>query len=232
MIENSAADREQFRVQFDISGLLITENFLDRDVEMKEIEQILIPPRASNRKTHILYGLGGIGKTQLAIAFARKHRGVYSAIVWVNGNSQDTVLRSLAAFAKQSKIDCGAKPAIGADHHGKNVEKDAQAALQWLAREKTSQWLIIFDNVDRYYHPDVEDPDAYDLKSYLPIADHGFILITTRLLSLGEMGTSMEITRLSPEQAVNVLSDCSGLPSSAAGKLRYSHYAYSYICVD
>ena len=218
-------------MQFDISGLLVTGNFVDRDVQMRAIEQTLIPARASNRKTHILYGLGGIGKTQLAIAFARKHRGVYSAIVWVNANSQDTVLQSLAAFAKQSKIDCGAKPAIGADHHGKDVKKDAQAVLQWLAREKNRQWLMIFDNVDRYYHPDVEDPDAYDLKFYLPRADHGFVLITTRLLSLGEMGKSTEVTRLSPEQAINVLSDCSGLPSSAAGKLQYSKYASAYICV-
>ncbi|MCJ1424696.1 hypothetical protein MMC29_002584, partial [Sticta canariensis] len=212
---NSAADSEQFRVHFDISGPPVAGNFVDRDVQMREIEQTLIPARASNRKTHILYGLCGIGKTQLAIAFSRKHHGVYSAIVWVNANSHDMVLQSIAAFAKQLKIDCGVKPAIGADHHGKDIKKDAQAALQWLARENNRQWLMIFDDVDRCFHPDVKDPDAYDLKFYLPRADHGLILITTRLLSLGEMGKSMEVTRLGPEQSINVLSDCSGLQSSA-----------------
>jgi DNA transposition AAA+ family ATPase len=72
---------------------------------MEEMERNLLPPKAqSGRKIHILYGLGGIGKTQLAIAYVRKHSHTYSAIVWVNGNSTDTMLQSLAGFARRAGV--------------------------------------------------------------------------------------------------------------------------------
>ena len=188
---------------------------------MKEIELSLIPGEAANRKVHVLYGLGGIGKTQLAIAYARKYQEKYSAIVWVNGSNQDTVLQSLAGFAVNSEIVCGAKLSIKADHQGFDMKNDAQAGLQWLARKENRLWLMIFDNVDQDYQTDQdaeEDPNAYDLASYFPRADHGSILVTTRLSSLGDMGSSTEVTRLNQEQAINILSNSSRLPPSAVGK--------------
>ena len=188
-----------------------------------------MPGEAANRKIHVLHGLGGIGKTQLAIAYAQKYKNDYSAIVWVNGNSQDTVLQSLALFAKQFNTISGVELPIKADRHRDDLKEDAQAALRWLALKGNCRWLMIFDNVDRDYYLNTEDLDAYDLVSYFPRADHGFILITTRLPSLGDMGTSTEVTRLSLEQAVEVLSsNCSRLLSSAAGKLSYGHYKCFY----
>ena len=128
-------------------------------------------------------------------------------------------------FAKNSKIVCGAKPSIEADHHGSDMKNDAQAGLLWLARKGNRQWLMIFDNVDQDYQTDqsAEDPDAYDLASYFPHADHGSILVTTRLSSLGEIGKSTEVTRLNQEQAINILSNSSRLPPSAVGKLHDRH---------
>ncbi|MCJ1429508.1 hypothetical protein MMC29_007423, partial [Sticta canariensis] len=218
--EKSAADPDQsFQVPFDISRLPVTGLFVDRDQQVKEIELSLIPGEAVSRKVHVLYGLGGIGKTQLAIAYAREYQEKYSAIVWVNGSNQDTVLQSLAVFAKNSEIVCEAEPSIEADHHGSDMKKDAQAGLQWLARKENRRWLMIFDNVDQDYQTDqgAEDPDAYDLTSYFPRADHGSILVTTRLSSLGDMGKSTEVTRLNQEQAINILSNSSRLPPSAVG---------------
>lgn len=194
---------------------------MERDAQIKEIEHTLMPGEVVNRKIHVLYGLGGIGKTQLAIAYARRYQETYSAIIWVNGNSKDTVLQSLAGFAKHSKLVPGAEPAtmMGADHHGQDVETNAQAALRWLALKKNCRWLMIFDNVDRDYHPDVEDPEAYDLETYFPHADHGFILVTSRLSSLGDIGKSTKVVQLNPEQAVEILSNNSRLPPSTIGKL-------------
>jgi hypothetical protein len=74
-------------------GLLVTSHFVDREIEMEEMEEHLLVTKAQNRrKIHIFYSLGGIGKTQLAIAYARKHQHIYTAIVWVNDYSRDIVL--------------------------------------------------------------------------------------------------------------------------------------------
>lgn len=231
MTENRAgADHDQYEIQFDISDLPITGHFVDRDVQMKEIEHTLMPDEAANRKIHVLHGLGGIGKTQLAIAYAQKYKNDYSAIVWVNGSSQDTVLQSLAVFAKKFNTISGVELLIEADRHRDDLKKDAQAALHWLALKGNRRWLMIFDNVDRDYHLNAEDLDAYDLVSCFPRVDHGCILITTRLPSLGDMGNSTEVTRLCREQAVEVLSsNCSRLLSSAAGKLSYGHHTCFYL---
>lgn len=236
LTENSTADPDQlFQVQFDINRIPITGHFVDRDKEMKEIELSMIPGEAANRKVHVLYGLGGIGKTQLAIAYARKYQEKYSAIVWVNGSNQDTVLQTLAAFFQDSKIGCGAEPSIEADHHGSNMKNNAQAALQWLARKGNRQWLMIFDNVDQDYEAShgAEDSDAYNLSLYFPCADHGSILVTTRLPSLGDIGESTEVTRLGQEQAINILSNNSRLPLFAVGKLhdRRCTSLYAYLLI-
>ena len=54
------------------------QNFVAREKELEEIHAALTGN--SRRRTVILYGLGGIGKTQLAIVYARRHKDSYSAI--------------------------------------------------------------------------------------------------------------------------------------------------------
>ena len=64
----------------------------------------LLSNAQDRRRIHVLHGLGGIGKTQLAIAYARKHQQRYTAILWLNGNSWDTLVHSFAVFAKYAEI--------------------------------------------------------------------------------------------------------------------------------
>lgn len=183
---------------------------------MTEIEQNLLPMSASNRrKIHILHGLGGIGKTQLALAYARKYQETYSAILWLNGNSKDTLLQSLAAFGKHVPTSRSLELLVGGTSHAPDVEAEARAVLRWLALKGNRQWLVVIDNVDREYQPDNKDPQAYDVSSFFPFADHGSLLITTRLPSLREVGTSTEVGRLTLEQALELLCSRSGLLRSS-----------------
>ena len=185
---------------------------------MKQIEHSLLPfTSQGGRKIHVLYGLGGIGKTQLAIAYCRKHQAIYSAILWLNANSQDTLLQSLAAFATYAQID-GLQGSTGrTTGHGQETAEKANAVRRWLALEGNRRWLVIFDNVDRDYHTDVEDPQAYDIESFLPAADQGSILITTRLPHLGALGTATKVGRVGSEQALRILMNSSLQPQSTPG---------------
>ena len=168
---------------------------------------------------HVLYGLGGIGKTQLAIAHARKHQNTYSAIVWVNGNSRDTVLQSLARFAQHTGISGAVNPPSSTAPQAPDMEAEAHAVLRWLGRDRNRRWLMIFDNVDRDIRSGEEDPLAFEVTSFLPPADHGSVLITTRLPSLGEMGQSTEVGSLKLNQALELLSHRSGLHRSSHGRI-------------
>ena len=65
-------------------------------------------------------------------------------------------------------------------------------------------WILIYDNVDKEYQSQLP-LDAYDVRSYFPQADHGSILITTRLLNLGQLGTQLIVGRLDEQQAAAIL---------------------------
>lgn len=180
-------------------------------------ECLCLNQERKKRKIYILCGLGGIGKTQLAVAFAREHQETFSAILWLNGNSNDTLIQSLAAFGRRAGIVLAPEPTSTAKQRAQDEEAEAHAVLRWLALEKNHGWLAIFDNVDRDYPSRNGDHQAYDIMSFLPTADHGSILITTRLASLGEVGVSKKVQRLNLGQALELLSDRSGLPSSTQG---------------
>jgi GTPase SAR1 family protein len=57
--------------------------------------------KSNNRACVVLYGLGGIGKTQLAIEYIRRHKEKYTAIFWLNANSQDSLKLSFRDVARQ-----------------------------------------------------------------------------------------------------------------------------------
>lgn len=196
---------------------------------MKEMEQSLLPSNADKgRKIYILHGLGGIEKTQLAIAYARKYQETYSAVLWLNGNSRDTLVQSLGAFGKHAGIVRTLEPTTSASQRSQDEEAEAQAVLRWLSLGKNHRWLVIFDNVDPEYPSNTEDQQAYDITSFLPSADHGSILITTRLASLGELGKSKEVQRLNRVQALELFCHRSNLPQSTKGAIGLHHQFSSF----
>ncbi|KAL9019552.1 MAG: hypothetical protein Q9185_003172 [Variospora sp. 1 TL-2023] len=214
LISTRNQEGNNFHVQFQLTGLPVAGHFVARDAEMEKMEEHLLPTKAPDeRKICILHGLGGIGKTQLTIAYARKHQRTYTAIVFVNGKSRDTVVQSLAAFGRRAGVVGVSQSTTGTAQQAPDVNAEADAVLRWLGLGKNSRWLMIFDNVDRDVQND-EDGQAYDVKSFLPAADHGSFLITTRLPSLGELGKSIEVTRLGHDQALELLSNRSGLHGS------------------
>lgn len=204
--EQRPSGHDSFRVLFRLTGLPITRTFVDRDTDMRQIEQsLLVSNTQDRRRIHVLHGLGGIGKTQLAIAYARKYQKRYSAILWLNGNSRDTLVQSLATFARYIEIDGAQKSIIDTVEHGQDLSEQANAVLRWLALEGNHQWLLVFDNVDRDYQAKVKDQQAYDLESFFPASDHGSVLITTRLPHLGDFGSATKVTSVDQEQGRQIL---------------------------
>jgi KaiC/GvpD/RAD55 family RecA-like ATPase len=183
-------------------------HFVDRPAEMATLEQALLPRHESNsrQKIYVLYGLGGIGKTQLVVEFARQHHRRFSAVFWLDGRSEDSLKRSIASCAGRIPLnqipEASRAYTTGRDADLDTVVKDV---MSWLARPDNTAWLLIFDNVDREYSPQGADHDAYDMKRYLSGADHGSILITTRLAKLKQLGKSQQLDKVDPKQAQAIL---------------------------
>ena len=76
------AGHSKHKVDFHLKGVPTVGKFVQRDAEMQKLEKFLIEDTAASdrRKVVILHGLGGIGKTQLAVEFARKYHNVFSSV--------------------------------------------------------------------------------------------------------------------------------------------------------
>ncbi|MFD9790130.1 FxSxx-COOH system tetratricopeptide repeat protein [Streptomyces sp. NPDC059070] len=101
-------------------------------------DQLRGDSRSGERAPQVLYGLGGVGKTQVALEYAHRFRADYDAVWWIEAERPDRVVASLAQLAVEMDLRAGDV-----------VAEAAQAALAELFRgERYPRWLLIFDNVE------------------------------------------------------------------------------------
>lgn len=144
-----------------------SDDFVGRTDEIQFLERTLQPGMTSTEQRHlVLAGMGGMGKTQLALAYARRYQASYTSVFWINATSELTVKGSLRSIAGRL-LKVQELETLG-------DEQAVARALEWLQDVKNTQWLLILDNYD--------DPDQFSLTNYYPASAHGSIIITTRLI--------------------------------------------------
>jgi tetratricopeptide (TPR) repeat protein len=157
---------------------------------MTELEQALRSQheRASTHVvTQAMSGLGGIGKSTLALHFAQVHRPKYTAVWWIDAETPETITDSLAQLTTQ------ANP--GTDTSSTPSATLAEWAMTWL--ETHPGWLLVFDNASRPDH----------LAPYLARLASGDHLITSRLTyGWHELAAkSLHLDVLTPPAATSLL---------------------------
>jgi hypothetical protein len=151
-----------------------------------------------------------MGKTQLAIRFAREHKDDFTAIFWLSGKSRDTLLHALSSILPRLPGQGQTMKATNKEE----IENHARQVLQWLAIPENSRWLVIFNNIDQYSPVHSGSGDRYDIYEFFPTADHGSILITSRRQNLVELGKPFPIQKLELQDSIQLLLQRSGQPVS------------------
>jgi hypothetical protein len=209
------------QVPFGLKGVPLVNQFIGRDTEIKQLEDSLLCDSSnSRRKVYVIHGLGGMGKTQLAIEFARKHHERYSAVFWLDGSSRDKLNQSLADVAQslpQEELTADTVQELRSPKI--DVSVIVKAVLLWLSLPSNRCWLLIFDNIDRDHtlqgpHRDLQ---AYDVRDFFPAADHGSIIITSRLSRLQRLRTGSKVLNsklgtVNNEQAMVILENNANRP--------------------
>ncbi|KAL4744430.1 hypothetical protein BDW72DRAFT_209020 [Aspergillus terricola var. indicus] len=185
-------DTNKFHIPLDLSAVPVIEEFIGREEELNRLWDYLQPASSQTRKVAVLHGLGGIGKTQLAVQFARKHKNEFTAIFWLNGKDQSALVSSLSSCLSQIQ----GQPLEDQAVNEEEAVQRANQVLQWLARPVNTRWLIIFDNIDQYSPLQGHGHCGYDVYEFFPKADHGSIMITSRLQGLTELGKSFPVQKL------------------------------------
>jgi hypothetical protein len=164
-----------------------------REAELIEIHRAL--GGDGSRRTVILHGLGGIGKTQLSVAYTKRHKHSYSAIFWLNIKDEASLKQSFAKMARQISREHPSALRLSNVDTNESLDDVTDAVKAWLSRPNNTRWLMIFDNYDNPKFPGNSDPAAVDIRNSFPESHQGSIIITTRSSQV-RIGHSIQIRKL------------------------------------
>ncbi|KAL2869066.1 uncharacterized protein BJX67DRAFT_379545 [Aspergillus lucknowensis] len=179
------------------------DDFLGRDEELNKLRQTMLESKSPIRRKVVLHGLGGIGKTQLALRFAREYRENFSAIFWITADNRSMLLLSLASMARNiPEISETRKLQM---ENAKQVRRMARRVLNWLGDKRNLKWLLIYDNAGQDLVPQVDGGKTSGVMEFFPPGDHGAIIITTRLQKFTEVGISFPVCELGKKPSMDLL---------------------------
>jgi tetratricopeptide (TPR) repeat protein len=141
-------------------------------------------------------GMGGVGKTSLAVEYAHRYRKLYAGVCWCPADVRMGVLSTLAGLAV----------VLGATVEEADVERAAKAALRRLAEQRAT-WLLVYDNVTAPDH----------IVDLLPSAG-ARVLITSRFSDWREVADQVALDVLPLEEAIALLEGRTGRSDSVGAK--------------
>jgi serine/threonine protein kinase/tetratricopeptide (TPR) repeat protein len=155
-------------------------NFSGREDLLCKISDVLDASRPL--AVMALYGLGGVGKTQLALEYAYRNADRYRMVAWVHAEQPESLEADYCAIGV----------ALGLPETPDRRRK-IEAVRSWL--ERNDRWLLVFDNAT---NPEV-------LRSHLPRSHSGHIIVTSRRTSWRSLAACLEVGILDPGEAVDFL---------------------------
>jgi Heterokaryon incompatibility protein (HET) len=204
-----------FSVNFNLASVAEIDQFVAREKELAQMHDILHGD--GSRRVAVLHGLGGIGKTQLAITYAKRHRHNYSAVFWLNIKDEDSLKQSFARVAGQILQEHPSASFLSTVDLKDNLNAITDAVKSWLSLPNNTRWLLIYDNYDNPKIPGNTDPAAVDVRGYLPEGYQGSVIITTRS-SQATLGRRIHIKKLEDVQdSLTILANSSRREVSADG---------------
>ncbi len=129
-------------------------------------------------------GLGGIGKTQLAVEYAYRYRTSYTAVLWLRADSQESLIDSYVHLANELDL-----PEKGAQDRSATQ----RVVQRWL--KENPHCLIVLDNV--------EDPAA--IYAFLVHMGESHIILTTRAQAIGAVAQTLELGEMDHEESILLL---------------------------
>jgi tetratricopeptide (TPR) repeat protein len=162
--------------------------FTGRDPLLAEVHARLTAPEAASRRV-VLTGLGGMGKTQLAVEHAYRQRADYDLVWWMRSEQPTSLLGDYAALAVQPPLAADLRLSQDAPQ-----EAVVQAVRTWLERHR--RWLLVFDNV--------EDPPT--VTELLPRSATGHVVLTSQAETGWEpLADPLPVEVLAPADAAGFL---------------------------
>lgn len=143
--------------------------FTGRETVLAQLHHQLCRPGSAQALT----GMGGLGKTHLALEYAYRYRTSYQAIFWLQAETSDLFLADLGILTERLGL-------IQPTEH--SLQQVLDAWQRWL--RTLPGWLVIVDNVE----------DLSSLSDLLPKPATGALLLTARSPVMGTVAQSIELS--------------------------------------
>jgi tetratricopeptide (TPR) repeat protein len=162
----------------------------------------------------VLTGAQGVGKTQLAAAYARARlAGGWRLIAWINAQDKESLLAGLAAVTEAAALSDGGSRQSAAD---------AAQALRRRLETDGSRCLLVLDN----------GQDLGLLRPFIPAVGAARVLIIGTREPAAELGTSVPVDVFSAEEAVALLAGRTGLADEAGAPAVAAELGYLPLALD
>ena len=141
-----------------------------------------LQPSETGRQGVVLWGLGGFGKTRIALEYVERYQNDYSAIFWINASTYESAEDSFTQAATVLRYRLVLPP----HSPSRGTSVNMRLVQQWLASSKNKDWLLVLDSLD--------DLDSFDCRDLVPQCNHGNIIVTSTLSHL--LGVFLEFQGL------------------------------------
>ena len=159
-------------------------NFTGRESLLNSLRNALISGGTTAlTQTQTVTGLGGVGKTQLALEYTYRHIDDYEVIWWVRSEEPAILANDYVELADR----------LGLENGSGKTEELIDAVRQWF--ENNTGWLLIFDNAQ----------NLRDLTRYLPKIGSGHVIVTSRNPNWENLAKSLEVLVFERPESVKFL---------------------------
>jgi len=215
----------KLKLSFDIPFFLNVRascDFVGREYLLENLKQE-IEKGKDRLNIIVLYGTGGMGKTQLALKYVYQHYANYSSVFFVNTTSVQTtilgftqIMQRLVRHYGQMSDDyahigrllgmAGKLDPAGCFTVTPEEEQHVVSAVkQWFSAFGNMNWLLVFDNLD--------DPDLVDIEEYIPSCNHGTVIITSRRRECIQQGRrGLEVQQMHHMESIQLLLSACSIP--------------------
>jgi hypothetical protein len=155
--------------------------FIGRMNELQQLRDWLLPTNHPRRQCIVsIVGLGGMGKTQLSMAYVRDCVDDYSSVFWVNAKDETSLRQNMADLSAVVFPESAAPTPQSADDEKLKIDQ----IRRWLSEPGNDRWLLVFDNYDDPHLPGIRSPTGYNIRPFFPTRSQGSIIITSRSTKL------------------------------------------------
>jgi hypothetical protein len=174
--------RDGRRQPFHLAGQQLTPHFADPTGKLTALHDLLAQNERAALTATTVQGMGGVGKTQLALRYSHAFRDEYDGVWWFRAEENASLQEDALELCRDLAIE------------RRDNEEPSRSVARWLKAQP--RWLLVYDNV--------EDPKAIAAK--LPEAGGHHVLFTSRNPALDDLAAAaLDLKTWTDEQALDFL---------------------------